>query len=259
MQDSYEEFKRDVFQLTKIDLNAYKERQMKRRIDTLIGKNNITLYKEYVDLLKRNKDKYEEFVNYLTINVSEFYRNPEQWKILESAVFPDLIEKFGKKLKIWSAACSTGDEPYSLVMVLSKFIPLNMIEVIATDIDKQVLEKARVGLYNEKSIAGLPDEFKRKYFTKIGTSSYQISEDIKKCVEFKQGNLLADKYPSNLDLILCRNVVIYFTDEAKMDIYKKFNASLKTGGYLFVGSTEQIINYKDLGYSSFKSFFYKKN
>lgn len=137
MQDSYEEFKRDVFQLTKIDLNAYKERQMKRRIDTLIGKNNITLYKEYVDLLKRDKDKYEEFVNYLTINVSEFYRNPEQWKILESAVFPSLFEKFGKKLKIWSAACSTGDEPYSLVMVLSKFIPLNMIEVIATDIDKQ--------------------------------------------------------------------------------------------------------------------------
>lgn len=255
----YEQFKEQVLLLTKINLHMYKEKQMKRRIDSLIAKNKIDGYKNYVDAIKKDAKLFDEFVNYLTINVSEFWRNPDQWKILEEQVLPELVKTSSRGLNVWSAACSTGDEPYSLVMLLSKFYPLSNIKVLATDIDKQVLEKARVGLYNEKSIAGLPDEFKRKYFTKIGTSSYQISEDIKKCVEFKQGNLLADKYPSNLDLILCRNVVIYFTDEAKMDIYKKFNASLKTGGYLFVGSTEQIINYKDLGYSSFKSFFYKKN
>lgn len=255
----YEQFKEQVLALTKINLHMYKEKQMKRRIDSLISKHKIDGYKSYVEAIKKDEKLFDEFVNYLTINVSEFWRNPDQWKVLEDLVLPELIKMSGKNLSVWSAACSTGDEPYSLVMLLSKYIPLSNIKILATDIDKQVLEKARVGLYNEKSLVGLPEEFKKKYFTKIGSSSYQISDDIKKCVEFKEGNLLADKYPTGLDLILCRNVVIYFTDEAKNEIYKKFNASLKKGGYLFVGSTEQIINYKELNYSSFKSFFYKKN
>ena len=255
----YEKFKEQVLALTKINLHMYKEKQMKRRIDSLIAKHKIPGYKEYVDAIKKDTKLFEEFVNYLTINVSEFWRNPDQWKVLEEQVMPELIKMSGKNLKVWSAACSTGDEPYSLVMLFSKFMPLSNIKILATDIDKQVLEKARVGLYNEKSLAGLPKEFKDKYFTKIGASNSQISEEIKKWVEFKEGNLLADKYPTGWDLILCRNVVIYFTDEAKTEIYKKFNQALKQGGYLFVGSTEQIINYKELNYSSFKSFFYKKN
>ncbi len=255
----YEQFKSQIFSLTKIDLNAYKERQMKRRIDALISKHKYPGYQEYVAAIKADVVLFEEFVNYLTINVSEFWRNPEQWKVLENEVVPDLINKNGKSLKIWSAACSTGDEPYSLVMLLSKFMPLSNIKIYATDIDKQVLEKARVGLYNEKSLAGLPAEFKDKFFTKVGLSNYQVNDEIKRCVEFKQGNLLEDKYPTGLDLIVCRNVLIYFTDEAKTEVYRKFNESLKPGGYLFVGSTEQIINYKALNYTSFRSFFYQKN
>ena len=145
MFENYEKFKKDVLTLTKIDLNSYKEKQMKRRIDTLIGKTKAASYDQYVSLLKTDKSVLEQFVNFLTINVSEFYRNPDQWQILDRKVFPELIKKFGKNLKIWSAACSTGDEPYSLVMALSKHIPLNQIHIIATDIDKQVLEKARVG------------------------------------------------------------------------------------------------------------------
>ena len=255
----YEQFKAQVFALTKIDLSSYKEKQMKRRIDSLIAKNEYSGYSEYLAAIRKDSALFEEFVNYLTINVSEFWRNPEQWKILEESVVPTLIKNFGKKLKIWSAACSTGDEPYSLVMLLSKFLPLSDIKIIATDIDKQVLEKAAAGLYNEKSLAGLPAEFKNKYFTKVGLSNYQISDEIKKCVSFKRHNLLRDPYPENFDLIVCRNVLIYFTDEAKLDIYKKFNKSLRQGGYLFIGSTEQIINYKEINYSSFKSFFYIKN
>lgn len=253
----YEGFKSQVFTLTKIDLNAYKERQMKRRIDALIAKNRFKGYDDYVQAIKANKDMLEEFVNYLTINVSEFYRNAEQWKVLEAEIIPDLL-KHGKSLKIWSAACSTGDEPYSLAMVLSKYMPLSSISILATDIDKQVLEKARLGLYSEKSLAGLPKEYVTKYFTKIGASSYQISNDIKKCVQFKQHNLLKDTYPTGYDLILCRNVLIYFTEEAKEDIYRKFNGSLRTGGVLFVGSTEQIIKYRELNYESKRSFFYVK-
>ena len=257
MFTGYEEFKKDIFALTKIDLNAYKEKQMKRRIDTLITKNSISNYKDYVALIKKNSEKFEQFVNFLTINVSEFYRNPEQWQILDKEVFPTLIQKFGKNLKIWSAACSTGDEPYSLVMALSKHIPVNQIKIIATDIDKQVLDKARLGLYNEKSIASVPEEFKKKYFKQIG-SSYQISDEIKRQVEFKEHNLLKDPYPTGCHLIVCRNVLIYFTEEAKDEIYKKFNASLNKEGILFIGSTEQIMNYKELNYVRKQSFFFEK-
>ena len=253
-----EKFKEKVYQLTKIDLSSYKERQMKRRIDSLITKNKIKSYDEYIEAIKSDKKMLDDFVTYLTINVSEFYRNPEQWKLLENEILPYLFERFGNNLKIWSAACSTGDEPYTLVMLLSKFIPLNKIKVIATDLDRVVLEKAHIGLYDEKSLKGLPKEYITKYFTKVGTKSYQISDDIKKCVEFKQHNLLKDSYPSDCNMIICRNVMIYFTEEAKAEIYKKFNASLKSDGILFVGSTEQIISPGDSGFSTYKSFFYKK-
>ena len=258
MAMDYEGFKEQVFRLTKIDLSAYKERQMKRRIDALINKNSIKTYDDYVNLLKTNKAAFDEFVNYLTINVSEFYRNPEQWRVLEKDVFPDLINRFGKRLKIWSAACSTGDEPYSLAMVLGDLIPLEQVKIIATDIDKQVLEKAKLGLYNDKSLKGLPKQYIDKYFTKVNDRTYQISDKIKRCVDFKEHNLLKDPYPTNCDIIVCRNVLIYFTEEAKEEIYKKFNTSLKKDGYLFVGSTEQIIQPQKLGYVTQKSFFYKK-
>ena len=139
----YEYFKKEIYSLTTIDLNAYKEKQMKRRIDTLIAKHKIVGYDKYVQALKTDKVLFEEFVGYITINVSEFYRNPEQWKYLEETVIPELIQRFGKNLKVWSAACSTGDEPYSLVMALSRHIPLQQIRIYATDLDKQVIAKAK--------------------------------------------------------------------------------------------------------------------
>lgn len=254
----YEVFKKHIFEMTNIDLNCYKERQMKRRIDALIAKHKIDSYEAYVSHIKKDRDMFEEFVNYLTINVSEFYRNPEQWEQLERDVLPFLFNNYGKQLKVWSAACSTGDEPYSLVMLLSKFMPLANIKVIATDIDKQVIEKAQLGIYNVKSLKTLPLEFHSKYFTKINDKTYQISDKIKSRVEFKKHNLLEDAYPQGCHLIVCRNVLIYFTEEAKNDIYIKFAQALKKDGMLFVGSTEQILQPSKLGYDSFRSFFYKK-
>ncbi|MCM1262625.1 MAG: protein-glutamate O-methyltransferase CheR [Butyrivibrio sp.] len=253
----YEYFKKAVLDLTKIDLNAYKEKQMKRRIDTLIAKNGIKGYENYVAALKSNNKLFEEFVNYLTINVSEFYRNPEQWNIIDKDIVPELVKKFGTNLKIWSAACSTGDEPYSLVMALSRHIPLDQIKIYATDLDKQVIAKAKTGLYTEKSIASVPADLKKKYFTKIGPS-FQISNEIKARVEFSEHNLLRDKYPTDYHMIVCRNVLIYFTEEAKEEVFRKFFKSLRSGGYLFIGSTEQIINYKEIGYTRKNSFFYGK-
>ena len=253
----YEGFKAAVFKLTSIDLNAYKEQQMKRRIDTLISRNKISGYEDFVKALKADKELFEEFVSYLTINVSEFYRNPEQWELMDKQFIPMLIEKFGKNLKIWSAACSTGDEPYSLVMALSRHLPLNQIKIIATDIDKQILAQAKVGIYNEKSIASVPKDLRDKYFTKIG-NSYQISNEIKSRVDFRQHNLIKDPYPDKCDFIICRNVLIYFTEEAKDDVFRKFYKSLKTGGFLFIGSTEQIMNHREMGYERKNSFYYEK-
>ncbi len=255
--DSYEEFKKGIYRLTQIDLNAYKENQMKRRIDALIERNHIPTYAAFVTALRTNKPLFDEFVSYLTINVSEFYRNPEQWTILENEVIPKILQKT-RRPKIWSAACSTGDEPYSLVMLLSKFLPLADIHIIATDIDAQILAQAKTGIYHEKSLKALPKEFVEKYFTKINDTTYQISEQIKKCVEFKQHDLLKDAYPSRLDLIVCRNVVIYFTEEAKAAIYKKFSDALVDQGTLFVGSTEQIIKPADCGFEAVRTFFYRK-
>ncbi len=243
--------------MTTIDLNSYKEKQMKRRIDTLITKHGIKGYDQYVRELKNNAEYFDEFVNYITINVSEFYRNPDQWQLLDKDVIPQLMDKFGKRLKIWSAACSTGDEPYSLVMALSRHMPLDQIKILATDLDKTVINKAKIGLYNSKSIVSVPDDLKKKYFTQVGPS-YKIADEIKARVEFKEHNLLKDSYPSDYNLIVCRNVLIYFTEEAKDEVFRKFNKSLAKGGILFIGSTEQIINYKEIGYERKSSFFYTK-
>lgn len=257
MAYDYEYFKRAVYDLTKIDLNAYKEKQMKRRIDTLIAKHKIVGYDKYIELIKSDKVRFEEFVNYLTINVSEFYRNPDQWELMDKQIIPELIQKYGRNLKIWSAACSTGDEPYSLVMALSRHVPLNQIKIYATDLDKQVIAKAKAGLYSEKSVASVPADLKQKYFTKIGPS-YQISNEIKSRVEFKEHNLLKDTYPTNYHMIVCRNVLIYFTEEAKDEVFRKFYQSLAPGGVLFIGSTEQIINHREMGYTRKNSFYYER-
>ena len=253
----YEYFKKEILALTSIDLNSYKEKQMKRRIDTLIAKNKIIGYDNYVHALRQNKQLFEEFVNYISINVSEFYRNPEQWKVMDEQIIPELIKKFGRNLKIWSAACSTGDEPYSLVMAFSRHLPLSNIKIFATDLDKQVIAKAKVGLYSEKSIVSVPEDLKKKYFTQVGPS-YKISDEIKARVEFKEHNLLKDIYPTDCHLIVCRNVLIYFTEEAKDEVFRKYYQSLAKGGMLFIGSTEQIMNYREIGFDRKSSFYYVK-
>ncbi len=257
MTYDYEYLKKAVFELTKIDLNAYKEKQMKRRIDTLINKNGIKTYDEYIRTIKERSELFDEFVNYLTINVSEFYRNPDQWELMDKEIIPELLTHFGKNLKVWSAACSTGDEPYSLVMALSRHIPLSQIKIYATDIDKQVIAKAKVGLYSEKSLANVPADLKKKYFTQVGPS-FQISNEIKSRVEFKEHNLLKDAYPTEYHFIVCRNVLIYFTEEAKDEIFAKFSRSLTKDGVLFIGSTEQIMNYKEIKLGRKNSFYYQK-
>lgn len=258
MLDEYEGFKKDFLLLSGIDLNSYKETQMKRRILSFMGRHRCENLVVFFQLLKRDREVYNAFITYLTINVSEFYRNPVQWKTLESIIIPHIMKHSGSGIRVWSAACSTGDEPYSLAMVLSEFYPLERIEIIATDMDKEVLDKARQGCYHEKSLKSLPEKYQKRFFEKTDSGYYQVSDSLKRCITFREHNLLKDTYPGNLDLVVCRNVMIYFTEEAKDRIYKGISQSLKKDGVLFVGSTEQIIGSDVYGLETFQSFFYKK-
>ncbi len=253
----YERFKKQIFNITGIDLSSYKERQMKRRIDTFIKKKGFKGYEDFALSLKGDEDLLHDFLSHLTINVSEFFRNIEQWRLLEKEVIPYLIDKFGKSINIWSAACSTGDEPYSLAMVLSKYIPLNRINIMATDIDDEILKKAKAGVYTSRSVASVPKEFLDKYF-KVENGKYIVTDDIKRVIKFKKHNLLKDPYPKGMHLIVCRNVLIYFTDEAKDGIFTNFSKSLSTGGMLFIGSTEQIFKPDRYDLVTNKSFYYEK-
>ncbi|MGX8795479.1 CheR family methyltransferase [Fusibacter sp. JL298sf-3] len=254
--EGYEKFKEQILKKTKLDLSLYKERQMKRRIESLITRHGLTSFEAYYKKLDTDKVIFDEFVNYLTINVSEFYRNPGQWETLRQEVFPEILKR-NKRPKIWSAACSTGEEPYSLVMCLSEFLPLKDIKILAVDFDEEALRKAQIGMYNEKSVKNVPKAYVDKFFEQVG-KGYRIKDEVKKCVEFKKMNLLRDTYPKGYDMIVCRNVMIYFTEEAKDEMYKNFYSALVPGGYFFVGSTEQIIQPQRYNFESNKTFFYYK-
>lgn len=256
--NDYESFKKNVLSLTGIDLNSYKERQMKRRIETLSGKLGFHDYDSFFNDLKTNEEHKKQFMNYLTINVSEFYRNPTQWEILSKTIIPELLIHNKSELKIWSAACSTGDEPYTIVMLMKELFPNTQFKITATDLDDLVIAFAKEGIYPDKSVSNLPKQYLTKYFKQLPDNTYQISKEIKDCVTFKQHNLLADRFDTNYDLIVCRNVLIYFTDEAKLDVFKKFHQSLRPDGYLFIGSTEQILQARSIGFEPIHSFFYKK-
>lgn len=256
---TYEDFEKAIYKITDIDLKSYKERQMKRRIDFQIDRLGLKTYEEYFTLLKKDSKILAEFKSYITINVSEFFRNIQQWKNLQNNIIPKLLNKKGnKKIKIWSAACSTGDEPYSLAMMfLTKFPDVNF-EILATDIDDEILKKAKVAKYPYKSIEKIDNIYKKMYFTKVEEDYYEVKENVKKYVTFKRHNLIEDTFYRGMDLIVCRNVVIYFTEDVKDLIYQKFSDIMEKNSVLFIGNTEQIMNASKYDFETIISFFYEK-
>ena len=256
MSVDYEQFTRLIKSKTGIDLSLYKEAQMKRRLTSLYEKKGYQSFREYFQMIDQNQDLFNEFLDRMTINVSEFYRNAKRWEILEKKILPQILNHTTKP-KIWSAACSTGEEPYTLAMIFSKYIPLSNVKILATDIDENALSRAKLGIYPERALNEIPNEMKRKYFSQEG-NYYKISEEIKRTVDFKKHNLLADSFGGPFDLIVCRNVLIYFTEEAKDILYNKFSKVLNSNGFFFVGSTEQIFNAARYNLESEETFFYKK-
>lgn len=252
----FNEFHKWVHRELGINLSAYKPEQLNRRINSLMTRVGIKNLEDYTKVIRNDSEQRQKFLDFITINVTEFYRNPELFVELEKQLTTELLP-VNKNLKIWSAACSIGCEPYTLAMILDKISPLGKHTILATDIDNTILSKAKIGEYTKNEMKSVSNNDISKYF-RINDDKYYIDDKIKKMVSFKKHDLILDRYETGFDLIVCRNVVIYFNNDVKQEIYKKFSDSLKKGGLLFVGATESIYNYRDYGFEKASTFIYKK-
>ncbi|MEW6447628.1 MAG: protein-glutamate O-methyltransferase CheR [Bacillota bacterium] len=252
----FETFRRKVHSTFNVDLAGYKEAQLKRRTGNLMSRRGITDYLTYYHLLKQDPHAFEEFMDYLTINVTEFFRDPGMFELLEKNVLPELLAR-RSFLRIWSAACSNGAEPYSVVMILEDLAPGCHYRIEATDIDKKILEAARKGLYPADLLKNVSPVRKEKYFREQN-GFFVFDEKFRRRVNFRSHDLLKDPYVTGLDLILCRNVQIYFTRDTQHRVIKQLSESLNPGGYLFIGSSETILHYRELNLEKRPFSFYRK-
>ncbi|HWI51447.1 MAG TPA: protein-glutamate O-methyltransferase CheR [Symbiobacteriaceae bacterium] len=248
-------FRKAVLDLTGIDLDCYKGTQMERRLQTIMRRVGVADLGAYARLLSTNPSRVKEFQDFLTINVSEWVRNPEKFEELQKLILPELLKR-SPRLKVWSAGCSNGSEPYSVAMLLDEIDPLGRHQILATDLDEEILKVARAGVYTDKDIRGVSLSRRNRFFVQEG-DKFTVKPDLKARVTFQRQNLLSDQFPTDVDLLLCRNVVIYFTEEAKDDLYRRFHKALKPGGILFVGGTESLLKARELGYASVSPFFYR--
>jgi chemotaxis protein methyltransferase CheR len=254
---SFVEFEKWVFKEIGINLSAYKPNQLHRRIESLMTRVGVSSLEEYTKLIKKDSAQRQRFLDFITINVTEFFRNPELFDELDKYIKSVYLPK-NQSLKIWSAACSIGCEPYSVAMMLqNSSTAASRHKIVATDIDSTILVKAKEGEYTDNEMKNVKPEYLNKYF-KLVNNKYKINESIKNMVTFKKHDLILDSYEGNFDIILCRNVVIYFNTDVKNEIYRKFSKSLKPGGLLFVGATESIYNYREYGFEKASTFIYRK-
>lgn len=249
-------FEEWVLKEYKINLSAYKSNQLHRRILSLMSRVGANSVEEYITLLKKQPEQKQKFLDFITINVSEFFRNPEIFDELKEKLKTELLPN-NKSLKIWSAACSIGAEPYSIAMILASLSNDFNHKILATDIDNTILDRAKKGEYAASEIKNIKKEYLDKYILKKD-DKYTVDIKIRNMVSFKKHDLILQDYEGKFDLIVCRNVVIYFNQDIKDEIYKKFSNSLIKGGLLFVGATESIYNYKEYGFEKASTFIYRK-
>ncbi len=262
------QFKVRVFKKTGIDLNLYKQQQMHRRLLNMVDRANLKTFGEYFELLEKDKHEYAVFLDRMTINVSELFRNPEKWAELREKLLPAMLKE-KKSLKVWSAGCSYGAEPYTLAILLDQLAANRGHTLHATDLDQNILAKAREGRFTEADVRNIVPAVLTTYFAEDPkaagaplladtTPRFQVLPRIRSQVAFRAHNLLADRFETGYDLICCRNVVIYFTDDAKNRLFEKFYAALAPGGIFFVGGTERIFNFREIGFTSPLPFFYQR-
>ena len=255
MELDYDFFKEWVKKKLKIDLHAYKEKQLHRRIATVMNSAGVSDLRSYAALIEKDQQVRQVFLDYITINVTEFYRNKEIFEEFETALREILVPRF-KNLKIWSAACSIGAEPYSVSMIMERNQIRNS-SILATDIDDTILRKAKEAKYRETELKNVAPSELTDFFEKKG-NEFVLSDTIKKRVQFKKHDLLLDPYEKNFHAVICRNVTIYFKNEAKNEVYKKFHEALVPGGIFFTGATEAIYNPTSMGFKKISTFLYEK-
>lgn len=254
----YECLKRKINQLIRIDLNNYKENQMMRRLDAFIARGKSTNIIQYCNALENDPAEVTRLRSFITINVSEFYRDRMHFDTLRTAVLPELL-KTDQKLNIWSAGCSDGEEPYTIAIILNELTPRLKHRIVATDIDEESLKKAAAGgPYQLHEIRNIPPYFLVKYFN-VSDEGYTVKEEIRERIRFFRHDLTRDKFSFGFDLIVCRNVTIYFAAETKKTLSLKFLNSLKDQGVLFIRATETMLDANDLGFRQLYPCFYRKN
>lgn len=254
----YTYLKARILKLTRIDLDNYKTQQMRRRLDGLLARSSVPGVIPYCKLLEQDEGALGKLRDFLTINVSEFYRDAVQFDLLRSKIIPELLRQ-SANLNIWSAGCSMGAEPYSIAMMLERLSPRGKHRILATDLDENILAKARVGgPYSAADVKNVERKLLEKHFD-ASKEGYWAREDLKRRVEFRSHNLLNGPFEQGFDLIICRNVVIYFSDEAKDKLNRGFYRSLKDHGVLFIGGTETLLDAQGLGFERMCTSYYQKS
>lgn len=260
--DDFLEFKRQIAPWVKLDLEQYKPRQMERRIRAMMTRAKVPTLPEYLELLKDDPEHLQDFINGLTINVSEFFRNPEKFEELERFVLPDLLDRF-ERLRIWSAGCSSGAELASIAIVLDRLGCLERTDLVGTDIDRGILDRAREGVFYPYETKNLTAHDLDRYFIPLPghgmeAGRIRLVPELLGRMEFQVQNLLTDPPLQACHLIVCRNVVIYFTQESKDKLYRNLFNALVKNGILFIGGTERILDFRELGFLQPRPFFYRK-
>lgn len=220
------------------------------RLQSVVAKYECADFAEYFDMVNKDMTMEMQFelINKLTTNHTFFAREEAHFQYLRDTVLPFITKDHGKDMdiRIWSAGCSSGEEPYTIAMVIADYFTGKKIgwdtKILATDISGRVLEVAKVGIYPEEQLKLVSDTYKKCYFHRTPKGEYQVNEDIRKEVIFRSFNLMNEHFPfkKKFHLIFCRNVMIYFDKETKQKLVKKYYDNLVPGGYLFIGHSETL-------------------
>ena len=248
-------FKKRVLELLRLDLDGYKEQQMRRRSTSFISQRAGGDVAAFLRALGTDEALLAALRDMLTINVTEFFRDGAQWDRLKAEVLPALLAE-RPRLRIWSAGCSRGQEPYSLAITLAELGALERVTILATDMDPHALAQARAGgPYGDAERRGLTPAQIGAYFEEA-EGGLRASTQLRRRVRFAELNLLRDSFEKDFDLVLCRNVMIYFTNEVKSTLLRNFRDSLRPGGALFIGATEALLGEDTRGFSRLGGNFY---
>ena len=231
---------------TGFDVRQYRAPTLKRRLERRLLATRTKGYKEYLALLKKNPFESHNFLDELSINVSDFLRDRRIFITLKEKVLPNMLEeiskKNGKRIRIWSIGCAKGQEPYSLVIILKETMESEKkelkISMHATDINKALLRQASKGIYEKKEIINVPKKYLDKYFDQINKNEFKIKDNIRKLTKFRQHNIIDGDIFGKFNLILCRNLFIFFTPELQKKTFNKIHSSLKKDGILVLGTAE---------------------